>query len=407
MQVFAAGTVYDFMAHRRLFVGVSLVLVIASLVLLFKPGPRLGTDFVGGTEIEVSFKKPVEPNEIRGTVTGSGFSSPDIIRVTDTGDPHRYMIRVQEVTAIGEDVQARVARQLCFGENLPQGDCPPAKQATEVKFSPGGDKITVRFRESPDLDWVRERASAVGGGIKLRPGENNPTLQNARDNKVEIQLMSKGDQLMNALRTKLGTDRVPETALRSEWIGPKAGKLLRDAAIKSIVIALVFIMVYIAFRFDLRFAPGGVIALMHDSLVTIGILILLKKELNLTTVAAILTIIGYSINDTVVIYDRVRENFGKLRGSTFTHLINVSLSEMMSRTVLTSGTTIFSLMAFFVWGTGTLKDFSFTLIIGILLGTYSSIYVALPLTEWLDRRFFSRFSSKASRGRGDKPKQAA
>jgi preprotein translocase subunit SecF len=112
------------------------------------------------------------------------------------------------------------------------------------------------------------------------------------------------------------------------------------------------------------------------------------------------------VNDTVVIYDRVRENLGKLRGATFTHLINVSLSEMLSRTLLTSGTTIFSLLAFFVWGTGALKDFSFTLIIGLVLGTYSSIYVALPLTEWLDRKFFSRSNAKR-KGPGEKPRKAA
>jgi preprotein translocase subunit SecF len=206
--------------------------------------------------------------------------------------------------------------------------------------------------------------------------------------------MSKGDQLMAALKSRLGTDRVPPEALRVEWIGPKAGAQLRDAAIKSIVITLIFIMAYVAFRFDLRFAPGAVICLVHDALATIGVLVLLGKELNLTTVAAILTIIGYSVNDTVVVYDRVRENLGKLRGTSFTQLINTSLSEMMSRTVLTTFTTLLSLFAFFIWGTGALKDFALTLIIGMIFGVYSSIYVALPLTEWFDRKFFVHLGAK-------------
>ncbi len=168
-------------------------------------------------------------------------------------------------------------------------------------------------------------------------------------------------------------------------------------------------MAYVAFRFDLRFAPGGVVALAHDALVTVGILTLLQKELNLTTVAAILTIIGYSVNDTVVVYDRVRENLGKLRGATFGKLINVSLSEMLSRTILTSGTTIISLVAFFVWGTGALKDFAFSLIIGLILGTYSSIYVALPLTDRLDKLFFAKVAPKKSKApvRGRKKASAA
>jgi preprotein translocase subunit SecF len=149
-------------------------------------------------------------------------------------------------------------------------------------------------------------------------------------------------------------------------------------------------MVYIAFRFDLRFAPGGVVALTHDALGTIGILIVLGKEINLTTIAAALTVVGYSVNDTVIVYDRVRENLGKLRGTSFFQLINISTSEMLGRTLLTSSTVVISLLAFFIWGTGELKDFALALTIGVVLGTYSSIYVALPLTEWLDHTLFSK-----------------
>jgi preprotein translocase subunit SecF len=272
-----------------------------------------------------------------------------------------------------------------------------ARRASEVKFSPGGDKITARFREPPDLEWIRERVSSVPG-IRLRPGANNPHIQNARDQKVEIHLMSKGDQLVAGLKRELGA-KAPDQPLRSEWIGPRAGAQLRDSAIKSIAISLVFIMAYIAFRFDLRFAPGGVVALIHDSLGMVGVLILLGKEINLTTVAAALTIIGFSVNDTVVIYDRVRENLGKLRGASFRHLINLSTSEMLGRTILTNGTVQLTLLCFFVWGTGTLKEFALALTIGMVLGTYSSIYVALPLTEWLDRVLFQRIGS-GSAGKG-------
>jgi preprotein translocase subunit SecF len=268
--------------------------------------------------------------------------------------------------------------------------------ASELKVSPGGDKITVRFRDTPDLQWVKQRMARVGG-LELREGQNNPHLQNPRDNKVEILLKSKGDQLLDGLRRRLGPDKVPPAALRVEWIGPKAGAQLRNAAITSVVLALVFIMAYVGFRFDLRFAPGGVLALAHDAIGTLGILILLQREINLTIVAALLTIIGFSINDTVVVYDRVRENLGRLRGSTFPNLINVSISEMLGRTVLTNGTAVMSLLAFFYRGTGALKDFALALIIGIVLGTYSSVYVALPLTEWLDRKFFSKMASSRTR----------
>ncbi len=383
MQLFPVGKVYDFMARRRFFMVVSILLISASIFALFRPGPKLGTDFVGGTEVEVAFEKSLTPAQIREAVMSVGFSRPDVIHVEDESNPHRYLIRVQEVSTIGEADQRKIERRLCYGEEIPEG-CDV--HATEVKFSPGGEKIAVRYEETPDLEFIREAMTGIPG-IKLRSGSDSVTIQNARDHRVEIALMSRGAQMMEALEDRY-PEATPDTALRTEWIGPKAGAQLRDAAIKSILIALVFIMAYVAFRFDLRFAPGGVIALIHDALVTVGVLTFLQRELNLTTVAAILTIIGYSVNDTVVVYDRVRENLGKLRGSTFGRLINVSLSEMLSRTVLTSGTTIMVLLCFFIWGTGTLKDFALTMIIGMILGTYSSIYVALPLTDWLDRKFF-------------------
>jgi preprotein translocase subunit SecF len=398
MQLFPIGRTYDFMGKRAGFIGFSALLVLFSLVAIFHwPTPRLGTDFLGGTEIEVAFSKEVTPAQIRQRVTEAGFSRPDVIRVEDDSNPHRFLIRVEDVSTIGDEKRGAMERALCVGDDQAASSCPPERRASELKVSPGGDKVTVRFREAPDLAWVRERISTVPG-VAVRSGDNGILVQNPRDHKVEIQLKSKGDQLLDSLRASLGKDTVPEAALRVEWIGPKAGAQLRDAALKSIAIALVFVMAYIAVRFDLRFAPGAVIALIHDSIAMIGVLVLIRHEVNLTTVAAVLTIVGYSVNDTVVVYDRVRENLGKLRGGTFVNIINVSLSEMLSRTVLTSGTTIMSLAAFFYWGTGTLKDFALTLIVGLIFGTYSSIYVALPLTEWLDRRFFAKMAPQKSRG---------
>ena len=173
-------------------------------------------------------------------------------------------------------------------------------------------------------------------------------------------------------------------------MGPKAGQQLRDAAIKALLYAIAFIMVYVAFRFDLRFAPGGIVALTHDVLITLGIYVLVQKEVNLTTVAALLTILGYSINDTIVVYDRIRENMSRLRDKPLSELINISTSQMLSRTIITSGTTLLSVVAFFIWGTPVIKDISFALFCGILIGTYSSIYIAAPITEWMDTRFFNK-----------------
>jgi preprotein translocase subunit SecF len=339
---------------------------------------------------------PVGPGAIRKAVEDAGFGAPTIIKVDDSKNPNRYMVRVHEVSTIAPEKQQEIEKVLCVTGADPA--CTEARKPTELRFSPGGDKITLRYRDAPDLAFVKERISGVKQ-IALRTGENNPQVQNEREHKVEIHLMSKGDQLMGGLRKSLGADAVPEQALRTEWIGPRAGAQLRDAAVKSIAISIVLIMAYIAFRFDLRFAPGCVVALIHDAVGTIGIFVLLGKEINLTTIAAAITIVGYSVNDTVIVYDRVRENLGKLRGASFVRLINVSTSEMLGRTILTAATVLFSLQGLFIWGTGELKDFALALTIGVVLGMYSSIYVALPLTEWFETRFFSKMGQKKARSR--------
>jgi preprotein translocase subunit SecF len=248
--------------------------------------------------------------------------------------------------------------------------------------------------------------------VALRASPSNPQVVSQRDHRVEILLQSKGDQLLGALRDKLGADTVPDAALRVEWVGPKSGKQLRDSARNSVAIAIVFIMLYLAFRFDLRFAPGVVIACVHDAMVVIGVFIAFQKEITLSTIAAVLTIVGYSMNDTVVIYDRIRENLSKHRGRTFWDVINLSVSETLSRTILTSGATMLSVLPFFIWGTGVIKDFALAMVVGIVAGTYSSIYVAAPITEWIDERMTksakkTKAARKAQRQRASKDLQVS
>jgi preprotein translocase subunit SecF len=410
LEVFPHGKVWDFMSVRMYWIGFSLFAVFMATVGIFVwPTPTYGTDFKGGTEVEVAFSRGVDPGALRAAVEKAGFAAPDVVSVTDPANPNRYLIRVTEITGLDDAKMAAVKDALCFAKagsgELPVDRCPEEGRASELKFSPGGDKIFVRYDREQDLETIRGQMASVAG-IELRTGVKNPQLVSPRDHKVEIQLKSKGDQLMDALRRELGPDTVPQNPLRVEWVGPKAGKQLRDAAVKSIAIAIVFIMAYVAFRFDLRFAPGGVVALVHDAMVVIGVFIFLKKEITLSTIAAVLTIVGYSINDTVVVYDRIRENLGKHRGMTFPQIINLSVSETLSRTILTSGATLLSIVAFFVWGTGVIKDFALALLVGIVAGTYSSIYVAAPLTEWIDRKFFSGTGGRSTVSRGALPRQA-
>ena len=399
MELIKPGRQYDFMSKRWYFIGLSLLLLIASIIAFIHPGPKLGTDFKGGTEVEVAFLQPVTGGDVRAAVQGSGFHDPEVVAVSDPEHPNRYLIRVQDVTALTDAQKQQISDRLCHapeGQQPPADRCPPNLAASEVKFSPGGDKISTRYEVEPDLAGIAKQLDGLTG-VELRGGSNNPVVVSERDHKVEIQLKSKGDQLLDGLRRQLGPDKVPAQALRVEWIGPKAGAQLRDAAIKSIIITIFFIMAYIAFRFDLRFAPGGIIALIHDVGIALGAMVITGREITLSTVAAMLTIVGYSITDTVVVYDRIRENLNKHRGMSFPQIINLSISEMLGRTIIVSGVTALSMVMFLVWGTGVIKDFAFALLVGIVVGTYSSIYVAAPLTEWIDKRFFGAKAGKAKK----------
>ncbi len=412
MEFFKPGRQFDFMAMRWFWIPLSLFLVVASTILTFYPGPNYGTDFRGGTEVEVAFSQTVDAPRIRKAVEESGFSTPDVVQVRDPNNANHFLIRVQDITVVDEVAKEKLKTALCLTEDSKapvanEAACPPNARATEVKVSLGGDKIATRYDTDPDLTKIKEQIRSVPG-MNLRESATNPQVTNPRDHRVEIQLQSKGDQLMDAMRAKLGAGVVPDQALRVEWVGPKAGKQLRDSARNSVAIAIVFIMLYLAFRFDLRFAPGVVVACVHDAMVVIGMFIVMQKEVTLLTVTAVLTIVGYSMNDTVVIYDRIRENLSKHRNKTFSQIINLSVSETLSRTILTSGAVMLSILAFFVWGTGVVKDFALAMVIGIVAGTYSSIYVAAPLTEWIDKRIVKaqRTQKKVARRSTPKPDAA-
>ncbi len=406
LTLFPHGKVFDFMGKRRLFYLLSVILIGASFVSFFYPGPKWGTDFKGGTEVVVQFTKPVDQLAVREAIEQikdaqgkNEFDSPEIVSVPNK--PNAFLIRVQEVSALSDEARTVITRATCFSEGDRPADCTEVTTPTDLRFSPGGDKFVLRYdlglekldeaarqarKEAVVADVTRRMAEVPG--VSLSKVGQPVQLISERDGKVEVHLASKGDTLMDGLRAKFG-DAVPEHPDSVEWIGPKAGAELRDMALKAIAITLIFVMAYIALRFDLRFAPGGIVALFHDVIVALGAMCVTQREISLTTVAAILTILGYSISDTVVVYDRVRENLGKYRGKTFPELVNLSVSEMFGRTIITNGTAALSLLAFLFFGTQVIKDFAFAMLIGVIVGTYSSIYIAAPVTEWVDRRFFA------------------
>jgi preprotein translocase subunit SecF len=374
MEFFKPGVTIDFLKYRKLCAILSMVLVGGSLISLVYPGPNFGIDFKGGTELELAFKGNVNAGELRQAVMGLGYDRPEVVEVS--GQKNRFIVRIQEVSSLPAKQVDAIEKRV--------GDALGAVKLESLKVSPGGDKISLRLSDTAD--------PAVLQGALEKAGANVRTVSpfgRQEDHRYEAILVGVGDEVVSGLQDKLGA-RGPETALRVEWVGPKAGEQLRDAAIKAMLYAMAFIMLYVAFRFDLRFAPGGVVALFHDALIVMGCYVLLQKEFTLATVAAILTVIGYSINDTIVIYDRIRENMQRMRDVGLGQLINISTTQTMSRTIITSGVTMLSILGFLIWGTPVIKDIVFGLFVGFVSGVYSTIYVAAPLTEWMDRRVFRR-----------------
>ncbi len=374
MEFIKPGTYIDFMKYRGPVITVLGIMALLSLVSLFYPGPNLGIDFAGGTEVQLTFRGDTASGEIREALEDAGYARPDVISVE--GEANQYIIRVREVSSLPAEQVEKIRESVTAALG--------ADVLREMKVSPGGDKITLRVSGPVHEQELQE--ALEGGGAHVR---SINALTGSRDPRYEAQLVGVADELTAQLRERFG-DRAPEGALRVEWVGPKAGEQLRDAAIQSLLYAIAFIMLYVAFRFDLRFAPGGVIAMLHDALITLGVYVLLQKEVNLTTVAALLTIMGYSINDTIVVFDRIRENMVRVRDKSLRELINVSTSQMLSRTIVTSFTTLLSVSAFFFLGTGVIQDIAFALGIGIMVGTLSSVFIAAPITELMDRRLFSR-----------------
>jgi preprotein translocase subunit SecF len=193
------------------------------------------------------------------------------------------------------------------------------------------------------------------------------------------------DEVRNALRAEFGEDAVE--ILRTEGVSAKVGGELQTKALIAIVVSFLATLVYIAFRFEWRFGVASIVATVHDIVLTLGLLALLRLEVSLPTVAAVLTIVGYSLNDTIVVFDRVRENLRASRRADFIGLLNRSINETLPRTILTSATTLVTLLSLFIFGTGMIRDFSLILLFGILLGTYSSIFVAAPALLEIEKRF--------------------
>jgi len=259
----------------------------------------------------------------------------------------------------------------------------------------GGTLVQVRFEESVDIDTLRGTLSGSDlGTFSLQSfGEDGGnefliTLAGAQGDGQAQKQEALTDRNISARVETLLKEHHPKFSIRRvESVGPKVGEELKQSAVLAILLSLLLILAYTSFRFQWRYGVAAIVALFHDVLIVMAAFVFSQHEISLPVVAAVLTVAGYSINDTIVIFDRLRENIRRFHKKSAEDIINESINQTLSRTLLTSGTTIFVVLALFIFGGEIIRDFSFALLVGVVVGTYSSIFIASPMFHTLLRWF--------------------
>ena len=249
----------------------------------------------------------------------------------------------------------------------------------------GGTLVQLQFKSPPEIEVIRDGLKTIGLGESTIQEFGSKKDILIRVERSEEKLEAVGAMVKRSLSGKFHSDDI--IVERVEMVGPKVGRDLREKALLSILYAVIGIVIYISWRFEFQYAIAAIIALIHDVLVTMGAFSILDKEFTLVIVAAFLTIIGYSLNDTIVVFDRIRENLRRKGKLSLSEIINSSINQTLSRTLLTSGTTLLVVLALFFFGGEIIHDFSFALLVGVFVGTYSSIFIAsVFLVYWASRK---------------------
>lgn len=383
-----SGTRIQFVSKRWRYIWVSIVAIAISLGALVYNSQTTGSilnfgiDFAGGSQVRLALDAERDPgiDAVRSTLVELGYEGSSAVTVPDSD--HEVLVRVKDSISIDDaEIEAcKAAVQEIVAADAAAGN------AAMLSFNhpEGGSKLFFGFDKEPNYQAFEDAINAAGcegtadKGFGGKEGETP----------VEFALIGVGAKIREQFNSAFG-DGVVTDIVRSETVGAKVGGQLKQDGAKSMLFAIGFIFLFVMIRFDLRFAPGGIVALTHDAMLVIGAFALTGKEFNLQTIAAILTIIGYSINDTIVVFDRVRERVALHRDAPIEDTTNDALNDTLSRTILTSGTTLLVVIATYVMGSGPIKDFAFALIIGVLVGTYSSLFIATPVFLWVNRKFYA------------------
>jgi preprotein translocase subunit SecF len=373
---FFKNTNIDFLGKKWYFLAFSLVFSVAGILsMLFWHHIPLGIDFRGGTLVYVRFAQPPKPDDIRKAMDRAGLHNARI---------QRYGPPANNEVLVALDIQETSEQALDKGKNQ-------IIHALESNTPPGKQDLNNTSVESLKEDLLSRDPLHLGTDADVRYGQMAQQIVDYRE-KVRGGVLSSLDDLKGtvppAVLTALGQDYfVSNFGVRNvEIVGPQVGAQLRKQALLATLYSLGGMLLYLWFRFELIYGVAAVVACFHDTLITLGAFSLTNKEITLTVIAAILTLVGYSMNDTIVVFDRIRENIKLMRRDRLADIVNRSINQTLSRTILTSGLTFLTVLSLFLFGGEVLHGFSFALVIGILIGTYSSIAVAAPMLvsyqEW-------------------------
>jgi preprotein translocase subunit SecF len=352
-------------------------------------------DFKGGTEIIFAFKDKssgqfveADPGKVRKALHDAGEDAVEISGIS-----------YQEQTAQGQqEVEGLIVKTPRFSA-LKKEQLDAASNSFYETFKDrevgkatwSGDRLFVRSK----MPITNAEAAAMfqKQGLELKPWTPKEAEQYAHADEGTGEYNAVyaiwGLDRQYAKILESGLDNVQAVAVQSYGVGAKAGEKLRDDAFKSILYAIFLIMLYLAFRFDIRYAPGAAFATIHDAVMVVGVFAVTWTEVSLVSVAGLLTVVGFSVNDTVVVFDRIRENQAKLKDKKIERIVDISINEVLVRSILTSSTVFATTLIMNIFGTGLVKNFAFAMNIGVIVGTYSSIFLAVPFFLYISRKWYS------------------
>jgi preprotein translocase subunit SecF len=363
------NTNFDFLGKKWPFIIASLILTAAGLTsLAIHGGPTYGIDFRGGAEMMLKFNQQPPLDKIRAALAKNIKGEFSVVQRSDVKN------EVLVGTEIQGEAQLNQSRQII-------------EDTLRTMFADPGGKLDLNNSSAAQLA-DRLRGPLLNAGVPMSEQELDDTVKAIEDYRAsQGGILNSFDELSSVkgvtpkliATLKQECNLGPFTILSAEMVGPKIGADLKAQGFRATMFALAGMLVYIAFRFEWIYGVAAVVAVFHDTIITIGLFSLFHKDISLTVVAALLTLVGYSMNDTIVTFDRIRENLKIVRREKLETIVNLSVNQTLSRTVLTSGLTLLTALSLWWFGGEVLNGFSFALVMGILVGTYSSVYIASPI----------------------------